>query len=86
MNLDLTKALAVVGQLPQTQADISKIAQTAQNVQTPEFQAQLQQAETYALGYAGISLALQAVLTMTAVMTLLLLMRREDRESKAKKA
>lgn len=80
----ITKALSVVSSLPQTQADISKLALTAQYTQTPEFKTQIDQAQKYALSYAGISLALQGVLTLVSLMSFMVLLRREDRQAKEK--
>ena len=78
----ITKALSVVSQLPQTQADINRLAATAQYTQTPEFKAQLETAEKYAVSYAAVSLALQGVLTLVSLMSFLVLLRREDRQAK----
>lgn len=78
----VTKALSVATQLPQTQADINKLAAVAQYTQTPEFKTQLEQAEKYAVSYAAVSLALQGVLTLVSLMSFLVLLRREDRQAK----
>ena len=79
----ITKALSLATQLPQTQADINKLAAVAQYTQTPEFKAQLESAEKYAVSYAAVSLALQGVLTLVSLMSFLVLLRREDRQAKA---
>jgi len=78
-NLDLTKALSVVGQLPQTQSDIKKIASAADYTQTPQFQQQLKTAESYAFNYAVATLALQTASTLILLGMFLVNLQREKR-------
>ena len=78
----ITRALTMVSQLPQTQADINRLAEAAQYTQTPEFKSRIETAEKYAVSYAAVSLALQGVLTLVSLMSFLALLRREDRQTK----
>jgi hypothetical protein len=79
---DLIKALSVIGQIPQTQSDISKLAQTAEMAKSPEFQAGLKAAETQVTNFAYAHLALSAVSVLVGFATFLVLLRRCQTEER----
>ncbi len=56
----------------QTQRDITKLANTAEEFQSPGVQAQLQEAKSLAETYATITLMLQVVTTIAIVGTFLI--------------
>jgi hypothetical protein len=81
-NTDLINALSFIGQIPQTQADINKLAQAAELTKSPEFQAGLQAAETKVTNFAYAHLALSAVSVLVGFSTFLVLLRRCQVEEK----
>jgi hypothetical protein len=82
MSNDLINALSMIGQIPQTQADINKLAQTAEMVKSPEFQATLDSAQKQATNFAYAHLALSAATVVIGFATFLVLMRRCALEEK----
>ncbi len=82
INTDLINALSVIGQIPQTQADINKLAQAAEMTNSPEFQAALESAQKQATNFAYAHLALSAVSVIVGFASFLVLMRRASLEER----
>lgn len=60
--------IKAVGGVSQTQQDVTKIANLAQQVQTPSFQQELATAETAAIAYGSTQIFLQLVATGATVL------------------
>ncbi len=82
MDPKLVDALRVISNMPQTQADLNRLAQSAQYAQSPQFQRVLTQLESQAKNFAYVHLALGITTVVIAAATFLVLLRREQREKK----
>jgi len=69
---------AITG-LPQTQRDINVLANTAEQFQSPQVQAQLSDLKTSAEVYMAASLALTAIIAFSAVGNFLISYQKHDR-------
>jgi hypothetical protein len=68
MSNPLTDIFNAAAKLPQTQQDIRTIAQTGEQLQSPQVQQQIAAARADLTTYAGVQLTLQMLSTAAAVL------------------